>query len=55
MSRMRPIAGHRRGLTCGGMDFITLAADQHYTARLQGSACDLGAIEGDFLFFNVFE
>jgi hypothetical protein len=39
-------------LSCDDLDFITLTADQYGTARPQGSACDLGAIEADYIFVD---
>jgi hypothetical protein len=41
-------------LTCDDMDFIMLTVDEYGTARPQGSACDIGAIEANCIFVNPF-
>jgi hypothetical protein len=37
------------------MDFIMLTVDEYGTARPQGSACDIGAIDANCIFVNPFE
>ncbi|HXD83025.1 MAG TPA: choice-of-anchor Q domain-containing protein, partial [Rudaea sp.] len=39
---------------CKDLASTTVTADQHGTARPQGNACDLGAIEADYIFVDGF-
>ena len=41
--------------TCNDLAALAVTADQQGTPRPQGSACDLGAIEADYIFVNGFE
>ncbi len=41
--------------TCLDLAAQTVVNDQHDTARPQGAACDLGAIEADYIFVGDFE
>jgi hypothetical protein len=40
--------------TCNDLLSQTVTTDQHDTARPQGAACDLGAIEADYIFVDGF-
>jgi hypothetical protein len=40
---------------CQDLAAQNVSADQHSTARPQGAACDLGAIEADYIFVDGFE
>ncbi len=42
-------------LDCKKLDNTTAVVDQHATARPQGPACDLGAVEADYIFVGEFE
>jgi len=40
---------------CNDLNGQPVSADQHGTPRPQGSQCDIGAIEADYIFFDGFE
>jgi hypothetical protein len=40
---------------CFNLNAQEVSADQHGTARPQGSQCDIGAIEADYIFLYGFE
>ena len=40
---------------CNDLNAQLVNADQHGTPRPQGSQCDIGAIEADYIFFNGYE
>ena len=40
---------------CNDLNAQPVNADQHGTPRPQGSQCDIGAIEADYIFFDGFQ
>jgi hypothetical protein len=41
--------------SCNDLTPEPVTADQHGTPRPQGSVCDIGAIEADYIFVDPFE